>query len=122
MNSSYGITELNPKAAPKAYFKLYETPQGLDTIWVFHPDFEFRGGEFSSIGGMRFDRYIEVKTFLKLGMPSGFYRIGFDYALNVNGKAVWLSLAYEGLDGKEHGVFGRNPYPEEWSKKELWLQ
>ncbi len=55
-------------------------------------------------------------------MPIGFYKNGFDYALNVNGEAKWLKFAYEGLDGKEHGVFGRDPEPYEWSKKHLWLE
>lgn len=111
----------DPKSSPPHYFKLYETPQGLDTIWVFHPDFKWKNGEFCAGGPMRLDRYVEVKTFLKLGMPSSFYRNGFDYAINVNGKAVWLHFAYEGPDKREYGVFGRWPNEEEWKYKHLWV-
>ena len=115
-------TGLNPKAFPIEYFSRFQTPQGKDTIWVFYREHEWRDGDYSPKESIDYKKKVEVRTSLHRGMPTGFYRIGFDYALNVNGEAKWLKLAYEGLDGKEHGVFGRDPEPYEWSKRHLWLE
>jgi hypothetical protein len=112
----------DPKVSPPHYFKLYETQNGSDCIWVFYREHEWKDGDYSPKEHMDFKKKVEVKTFLNQGMPLGFYRNGFDYALNVSGEVKWLKFAYEGLDGKEHGVFGRDPEPYEWSKKELWLE
>lgn len=110
----------DPKVSPAHYFKLYESEKGLDCILVFHREYDWRDGEYRPKGWM--DKKVEVKTFLNQGMSKGFYLKGFDYALSRNGDVKSLIFAYEGLDGKEHGVFGRDPEPYEWSKKELWLE
>jgi hypothetical protein len=111
----------DPKSSPPHYFKLFETSNGLDCIWVFYGYYEWRNNEYCLTGGIDFKNKVEVRTFLKKGMPPGFYRIGFDYALMVDGNAKWLHFAYEGLDGREHGVFGSYPEDYEWNKKHLWL-
>jgi hypothetical protein len=114
-------TSLDPKGFPVEYFSRYQTPQGMDTIWVFYRKHEWHNGEYCPVEGTDFKKKVEVITFLNQGMPSGFYRIGFDYALSRNGDVKSLIFAYEGLDGREHGVFGRHPESYEWNKKHLWL-
>jgi len=122
MTTDQPPTSLNPKEFPVEYFSRYQTPQGKDAIWVFYRDHEWKNGEITPIEHLDYKKKVEVRTFLNKGMPPGFYKIGFDYALIVDGETKWLKFAYQGLDGKEHGVFGRNPEPQEWSKKELWLE
>lgn len=113
-------TGLNPKEYSLHYFKSYENLKGQDCIFVFHREYEWRNGELRPKGWM--DEKVEIKLFLNQGMPKGFYLKGFDYGLNVGGDVKWMTFAYEGLDGREHGVFGRHPEPHEWSKKHLWLE
>jgi hypothetical protein len=105
MNPDLSSIVLHPKANPAQYFNRFQNPLGEDTIFVYYRDYIKDGNDFNELGPIRYDRKIEVKTNLSLGMLPGFYLRYFDYALEVDGNSKGLQHAYHDQHQMEFGIF-----------------